>query len=187
MFFRPTRRDFLYRTGAGLGSVALSALLGRDEARAGVLSPKPPHHAPKAKACIFLMMDGGPSHIDTFDTTPKLDQLHMTEFVRPAGSPILDMEPAAGVTPAMERENLDTLAALNKMNQRTRPEFKDLAERIESYELAYRMQAEMPPAVNIEKEPQETRDLYGIGGPETDSLGRRCLMARRLVEKGVRL
>src|SRR5947207_3969326 len=48
------------------------------------------------------------------------------------------------------------------------------------------MQAEMPPAVNIEKEPQETRELYGIGHTETDSLGRRCLMARRLVEKGVR-
>ncbi len=70
--------------------------------------------------------------------------------------------------------------------QRRYPEFKDLAARIESYELAFRMQAEMPPAVNIEKEPQETRELYGIGHTETDSLGRRCLMARRLVEKGVR-
>jgi hypothetical protein len=62
--------------------------------------------------------------------------------LRPAGSPILDMEPPAGVTPEMERANLDTLAALNKMHQRSRPEFKDLAARIESYELAFRMQAE---------------------------------------------
>src|SRR5437899_6066153 len=77
-----TRRDFLFRAGAGLGSVALSALLGRDEARAGILSPKPPHHPAKAEACIFLLMDGGPSHIDTFDPKPKLRQIHMTEFVR---------------------------------------------------------------------------------------------------------
>jgi uncharacterized protein (DUF1501 family) len=96
------------------------------------------------------------------------------------------MEPPAGVTPEMERANLDTLALLNKMHQRSRPEFKDLAARIESYELAFRMQAEMPPAVNIDKEPEATRQLYGIGQAETDSLGRRCLMARRLVEKGVR-
>src|SRR3989442_7440608 len=106
--------------------------------------------------------------------------------LRPTGSPILDMEPPPGVTSSMQRENLDTLATLNRMSQRSHPEFKDLAARIESYELAFRMQAEMPPAVNIEKEPEETRRLYGIGNPETDSLGRRCLMARRLVEKGVR-
>src|SRR5262249_2346248 len=98
--------------------------------------------------------------------------------LRPAGAPILDMEPQPGVTPAMERGNLDTLAALNRMHQRSRPEFKDLAARIESYELAFRMQSEMPDAVNIEKEPQATRELYGVGKPETDSLGRRCLMAR---------
>src|SRR5258707_12497342 len=57
-------------------------MLGREEARAGILSPKPAHYPVKAKACIFLMMDGGPSHIDTFDPKPKLQQLHMTEFVR---------------------------------------------------------------------------------------------------------
>src|SRR6266849_1147666 len=92
MSFRNTRRDFLFRAGAGLGSVALSALLSREEARAGVLSPKPPHHAAKAKACIFLMMDGGPSHIDTFDPKPKLNQMHMTEFSRPTNKFASQME-----------------------------------------------------------------------------------------------
>ena len=82
MSSRRTRRDFLFQSSAGLGSVALSALLSNEQARAGVLSPKPPHHPPRAKACIFLLMGGGPSHIDTFDPKPKLDQLHMTEFVR---------------------------------------------------------------------------------------------------------
>ena len=81
MSFRNTRRDFLFRTSAGLGSVALSALLSQERAMAGILAAKPPHHPAKAKACIFLLMDGGPSHIDTFDPKPKLQQLHMTEFV----------------------------------------------------------------------------------------------------------
>src|SRR3954453_21571165 len=82
MSFRNTRRDFLFRAGAGLGSVALSALLSQEEARAGIRSPKPPHHTAKARACIFLMMDGGPSHIDTFDPKPKLASLHLKEFSR---------------------------------------------------------------------------------------------------------
>lgn len=77
-----SRRDFLYQMGAGLGTVALSALLQEDLARAGVLAPKAPHHPAKAKACIFLLMEGGASHIDTFDPKPKLQSLHMTEFVR---------------------------------------------------------------------------------------------------------
>ena len=76
------RRDFLFQSGAGLGSVALSALLDQERARAGVLARKAPHHPAQAKACIFLLMEGGPSHIDTFDPKPKLEKLHMTEFVR---------------------------------------------------------------------------------------------------------
>src|SRR4051812_34627636 len=77
-----SRRNLLFRAGAGLGTVALSTLLHEERLRAGELSPKPPHRAAKAKACIFLTMEGGPSHIDTFDPKPKLEQLHMTEFVR---------------------------------------------------------------------------------------------------------
>src|SRR4051812_9700328 len=78
-----TRRDTLYGLGATLGSVAFSALLA-DEARAaaGPLSPKPPQLPPRATRCIFLMMDGGPSHIDTFDPKPKLESLHLKEFAR---------------------------------------------------------------------------------------------------------
>ena len=67
-----TRRNFLFRAGSGLGAVALSALLRQEHLQAGVLSPKPPQHPVKAKACIFLTMEGGPSHIDTFDPKPKL-------------------------------------------------------------------------------------------------------------------
>src|SRR6056297_3443205 len=77
-----TRRDFMYGLGASLGSVALTSMLSADEpnANSNPLSPKPPHfRRAKAKNCIFLMMEGGPSHIDTFDPKPALDRLHLKE------------------------------------------------------------------------------------------------------------
>ncbi|MEC7776210.1 MAG: DUF1501 domain-containing protein, partial [Planctomycetota bacterium] len=73
------RRDFLYGLGASLGSVAFSDLIARAE-KAGPLSPRKPHHEPKAKAVIMLFMEGGPSHLDTFDPKPKLDDLHLKGF-----------------------------------------------------------------------------------------------------------
>src|SRR5689334_16623013 len=75
------RRAFMYRLGYGLGGLAFTTLLAQ-EIRGGVLTAKKPHFEAKAKACIFLLMEGGPSHIDTFDPKPKLAELHMTEFVR---------------------------------------------------------------------------------------------------------
>ena len=77
---RSTRRSWLYSLGASLGSVAFSDLLAKEDA--GPLAPKTPHHQAKAKACIFLVMEGGPSHIDTFDPKPKLEDLHMQKFQR---------------------------------------------------------------------------------------------------------
>jgi hypothetical protein len=82
----PTRREFLYGLGAGLGSVAWTALLageGRAQpASASPLAPRPGHLPARATSCIFLMMEGGPSHIDTFDPKPRLARLHLQEFVR---------------------------------------------------------------------------------------------------------
>ncbi len=82
-----TRRSFLYGLGASLGAVAFTDLLAKEQAS---LPDSPSessttqvgHHVAKAKACIFLYMAGGPSHIDTFDPKPKLDELHMQKFVR---------------------------------------------------------------------------------------------------------
>ena len=74
------RRDFLYGLGASLGSVAFSDLIAREKA-AGPLAPRKPHHKASAKAVIMLFMEGGPSHIDTFDPKPKLDGLHMKGFI----------------------------------------------------------------------------------------------------------
>src|SRR5438128_3935111 len=76
------RRRFPYHLGAGLGSVALTALPAKERAAAGPLAGRRPHHPARAKACIFLLMEGGPSHIDTFDPKPRLERLHMSEFVR---------------------------------------------------------------------------------------------------------
>src|SRR5262245_30983925 len=76
------RREFLFGLGATLGTVALNALLRGDEPSDSALAVKPPHFPAKAKACIFLTMAGGPSHLDTFDPKPKLDQLHLKEFQR---------------------------------------------------------------------------------------------------------
>src|SRR4051812_1860647 len=77
------RRELLFGLGATLGTVALNAMLQAEEKSAGSpLAPKPPHLPAKAKSCIFLTMAGGPSHIDTFDPKPKLDELHLKKFQR---------------------------------------------------------------------------------------------------------
>jgi hypothetical protein len=278
--------------------------------------PKTPHHRARAKRIIFLLMEGGPSHIDTFDPKPQLEQLHMTRFqkernrleanmntgeryyvkspftfrragragieinsllpnlasvtddicfyrglkaesvnhptalyhlntgnqfggdpavgawaayglgtenqnlpafivlpdvafpqggaanwsngflpahyqgtpLRPEGSPILDMLPPPGVAPDRQRANLAFLQELNRQHQDRHPEHAELAARIESYELAFRMQAEMPAVVDLSKESAGTLEMYGIGSRnrDEDALGRRCLLARRLLENGVR-
>lgn len=306
------RRDFLYSLSASLGSVAFSAMLG-EELRAEGQAAGPHFPAAKAKNCIFLYMEGGPSHIDTFDPKPKLKELHLEEFhrsgeeqsamssgkryyvqspfafrkvgesgadmcdrwehlagvaddlcfyrglqvesvnhptanyhvntgnrfggdpaigawvnyglgsenkdlpgfivlpelshpqggaanwsngflptnyqgtpLRPKGSPILDIQPRAEITREHQRKNLDFLAQLNERHARRRPQHDELAARMASYELAYRMQMQVPDAIDLGGESQQTLDMYGVGKERTDGLARRCLLARKLVEKGVR-
>jgi hypothetical protein len=313
----PSRRDLLYRAGMGLGGIALTALLVEQEASAaGVLAPKPPHHSPKAKRCVFLLMEGGPSHIDTFDPKPRLASLHMTKFqkertkfeanmntgeryfvrspfefrragrmgieinrlfdkfagvvddvcfyrglraesvnhptalyhlntgtqfggdpavgswvsyglgtfnqnlpafvvlpdlaypqggaanwsngylpahyqgtpLRPQGSPVLDMTPPPGVTVEQQKADLAYLNELNRLHHQRHPRHDELLVRIESYELAFRMQAEMPGVIDLSKESPQTLAMYGIGGADkdADAFGRRCLLARKLIASGVR-
>jgi hypothetical protein len=314
---RLTRREALYGLGAGLGTVAFNALLDAaappPRPALGPLAAKTPHHEAKARACIFLFMEGGPSHIDTFDPKPKLRELHLKEFVRrdaltsamaqgkryyvqspfkfrkvgraglelcehfehlagvadelcvykgcqaesvdhptacyhlntgnrfggdpavgawtayglgtvnqnlpafvvlpevaypqggaanwsngflpayyqgtplrPTGAPILDLEPPPGVSRPQQRANLDLLARLNAADLARNAPHGDLAARMEAYELAFRMQAEVPGLLDLSREDRKTCESYGLGRPETDSFGRRCLLARKLVEKGVR-
>jgi len=106
--------------------------------------------------------------------------------LRPGGSPILDLAPAYGKPRDIQRANLDLLAELNKSDLSQHPHHADVAARMEAYELAFRMQTEVPAIVDLSKEDQKTLDLYGIGQHETDSFGRRCLLSRKLVQAGVR-
>ncbi|MEX2215659.1 MAG: DUF1501 domain-containing protein [Phycisphaeraceae bacterium] len=318
------RRSFLYGLGATLGTAAFNAMLRAEtpkpktpgESPASPLAAKQGHHPASAKSCIMLFLEGGPSHIDTFDPKPKLDKLDMQEFqrsdkfasqmasgkryyvkspftfsqrgksglwmvddfqhlarvaddlciykgcvaesidhptacyhintgtrfggdpaigswvsyglgtvnqnlpsfivlpevnfpqggaanwsngylpvhhaattLRPTGSPILDLAPPAHVTRNAQRRNLDLLAKLEAEHRARRPQHEDLSARLDSYELAYRMQSDVPELIDLGKEDQATRDMYGVGSKnaDTDSVARRCLLARRLVERGVRL
>ncbi len=305
------RRSFLHGLGATLGTVALNARLQSEQ---NSITAKPaPHHPAKAKSCIFLFMEGGPSHIDTFDPKPKLAELHLQEFsrqdklasamssgkryyiqspfkfqragksglavcdklpalakmadelcvyrgcqaesidhptacyhlntgnrfggdpaigswvsyglgagnenlpsfvvlpelnypqggaanwsngflppqyqgtpLRARGSPILNLRPPADQPAGVQRGNLDLLAQLNAAHQQQHPDHEALAARIASYELAFRMQAEVPGLIDLGKETAATQELYGLNNTASADFGRRCLLARRFVEAGVR-
>ncbi len=101
-------------------------------------------------------------------------------------TPILDLQRPEGVTDGMQRSMLDTLKAYNSDHEASRVDNSNLAARIASYELAYRMQATAPEATDLSTESDAVKQLYGIGDQRTDVFGRQCLMARRLVERGVR-
>jgi hypothetical protein len=106
--------------------------------------------------------------------------------LRDKGSPILDLAPAYGMRPERQRANLDLLAELNAADQVRHPDHAEVAARMAAYELAFRMQTEVPAILDLAREDQKTLDAYGIGREPTDSFGRRCLLARKLVQAGVR-
>ena len=81
---------------------------------------------------------------------------------------------------------LDHLRTMNEGHLSERYDNTNLAARVASYELAYKMQASAPEAVDVDKEPAYIKDLYGMDGSNTEDFGRKCLLARRLVERGVR-
>jgi len=106
---------------------------------------------------------------------------------RSKGDPILDLSAPAGyMTPDRERARLDQMAKLNESFDEKYPGISELSARISSYELAYRMQACAPEAVDLAKESDETKKLYGLDDPASAGYGRQCLLARRLIERGVR-
>lgn len=105
---------------------------------------------------------------------------------RNEGPPILDLKPPSHVTDGQQRSRLDLLHALNRHHADHLPADDELEARIESYELAYRMQAAAPSAVDLGNESEATRRLYGLHEKETAKFGANCLLARRLVERGVR-
>jgi hypothetical protein len=100
--------------------------------------------------------------------------------------PIPNLQTPPGVGADRQKEKLALLGDLNRSHASDRPENSDLDARIRSYELAFRMQAEAPEAVDLSRETEETLRLYGVTEKVTESYGRMCLLSRRLVERGVR-
>jgi hypothetical protein len=105
---------------------------------------------------------------------------------RSQGSPILDLSRRADMTDPQQRRILDTLSQYNSQHALQNKDYSALNARIASYELAYRMQSSAPEATDISNEPQKVQSLYGMDNPKTAVFGRQCLLARRLVERGVR-
>ena len=106
--------------------------------------------------------------------------------MRPGESPILDLKPQAGVSPEQQRRNLRLIQSLNRRHLEQRDNDDQLAARVKAYELAFRMQAEAPALVDIGGESRHTLTMYGVDRKETSEFGRRCLLARRMIENGVR-
>ncbi len=115
-----------------------------------------------------------------------LPSVYQGTYLKPAGVPIDNMEPDAGLAGERQRRQLDLLAALNRDHLERNPAEKDLAARIESFELAYRMQAAAPEALDVESEPEHVKRLYGLDNKKCAHFARQCLIARRMVERGVR-
>jgi hypothetical protein len=115
-----------------------------------------------------------------------LPSVYQGTYLKPAGTPIDNMEPPAELAGERQRRQLDLLAKLNRTHLEQNPAEKDLAARIESFELAYRMQAAAPEALDLGKEPESIRKLYGLDEKKCAHFARQCLIARRMVERGVR-
>ena len=301
--FRLSRRQALQSAGAGFGWLAFAALQaqaasGRVSTATGPLAPKKPHLVPRAKNVILMFMEGGPSHIDSFDWKPGLAKaaargnagrllepvfafkqygrsglpiaeifphlarraddlcllngmrtntnghqqatvaLHTgsENFVRPSmGSwivyglgteaqdlpgfvtvdPISDNGGAMNygsaflpamyqgtrltsgqrgvpnianrhLTPSDQQRQLKMIQHANRTLLARDPGNPELEGVIEAYELAYKMQSSVPATLDLNREPARIRQLYGLDQGETSRFGMQCLMARRLVEKGVR-
>src|SRR5207302_6291048 len=104
---------------------------------------------------------------------------------RTEGAPIYYLDPPKAIGETQQRSKLDFLAKLNRHFAADKSDDTQLAARLNSYELAYRMQAAAPEAVDLKCESEATRKLYGLDEQETGKFGSMCLLARRLVERGV--
>jgi len=113
-----------------------------------------------------------------------LPAVYQGTVFRSGSSPILNLKPPDGMTPSRQRQALDVLQKMNEMD--TLDSDTEMAARISSYELAFRMQSHAPEAVDLSKETAATRTLYGLDQKHTSEFGTRCLLARRLVQRGVR-
>jgi hypothetical protein len=135
---------------------------------------------------VMLDPTGGPISGAKNWSSGYMPATYQATVMRSAGDPILDLQRPAGMSETAQRRFLNTLKEFNSEHQASRADNGQLAARIASYELAFSMQLHAPEAVDISKESAATRELYGLTEKRTEDFGRRCLLARRLVERGVR-
>ncbi|MBM3992635.1 MAG: DUF1501 domain-containing protein [Planctomycetes bacterium] len=136
--------------------------------------------------CVMLDPTGGPISGAKNWTSGYMPASYQGTILRGVGQPILDLQRPAGTTDAMQRRMLDTLGEFNREHEAPRAHNSNLQARIASYELAYRMQSNAVEAVDLARETEETKRLYGYDNPTTQDFARKCILARRLVERGVR-
>lgn len=135
---------------------------------------------------VMLDPTGGPISGAKNWSSGYMPATYQGTVLRSAGNPILDLQTPPGVTRDQQREVLNSIRTINERHLSSHADNDELAARIASYELAYRMQEHAPASVDLSDEDQSTLELYGIDRPTTEDFGRRCLIARRLVERGVR-
>ena len=135
---------------------------------------------------FVVMSDGSTKSGPPAYSSGFLPAVYQGTIFRGGENPILYLKSPDGVNSDTQRATLDFINKIDKIQERTRTGDSTLEARIASYELAWRMQSSGPEAVDITQETDATKKLYGVGEGVTDDFGRKCLLARRLVERGVR-
>ena len=135
---------------------------------------------------VMLDNSGGPISGPKNWSSGYMPAAYQGVTIKADKTPIHDLALPPGTTREQQRDLLDRLQEKNADHLASRKDNSELAARIASYELAFKMQQHAPEAVDFAKESAETKALYGVGEPKTDEFGKKCLLARRLVERGVR-
>jgi uncharacterized protein DUF1501 len=145
---------------------------------------------------FVVMLDprGGPISGAANWSSGYMPAAYQGTVFRSAGQPILNLSPGGGMTPAMQRDQIDVIGQLDSEHLADRPGYSELQARIASYELAFQLQTSAPDALDLSQEDERTREMYGLNDAATghalslgpSAFGRQCLIARRLVERGVR-
>lgn len=134
----------------------------------------------------IVMLEGGTKAGPPAYGSGFLPATYQGTVMRTKGEPFLNIEPPPEMKPGEQRDLLDRLRWFNEQHLESRSDDSNLSARIAAYELAFRMQTSAPELMDLSKEPETTRKLYGLDEEITREFGTKCLMARRLVERGVR-
>jgi hypothetical protein len=137
---------------------------------------------------FVVMLDprGGPISGPKNWSAGYMPATYQATVISATNNPILDLKRPESVAADSQRQMLDTLRQYNDEHEIPRGDNSNLKARIASYELAYKMQSSAPEATDLSKEPEHIQKMYGLDNPRSAAFGRQCLMARRLVERGVR-